>query len=123
MARESKRNGQNAYLKQRRLSWYVQLAVPLPLQSTVGAKVLTKSLNTRDLATARQRRHAAIAELQNRIGASTQQESASVTDNPSASSLLKTAIELRERMSGNICRCGAYSNIVEAMTEVAGRPA
>ncbi|MBB4000859.1 xanthine dehydrogenase YagT iron-sulfur-binding subunit [Aureimonas pseudogalii] len=31
--------------------------------------------------------------------------------------------ELRERMSGNICRCGAYSNIAEAMTEVAGRPA
>jgi xanthine dehydrogenase YagT iron-sulfur-binding subunit len=32
-----------------------------------------------------------------------------------------TAIELRERMSGNICRCGAYSNIIEAITEVAGR--
>jgi xanthine dehydrogenase YagT iron-sulfur-binding subunit len=31
--------------------------------------------------------------------------------------------ELRERMSGNICRCGAYSNIVEAITEVAGSPA
>jgi xanthine dehydrogenase YagT iron-sulfur-binding subunit len=29
--------------------------------------------------------------------------------------------EIRERMSGSICRCGAYSNIVEAMTEVAGR--
>ena len=29
-------------------------------------------------------------------------------------------MELRERMSGNICRCGAYSNIVEAITEVAG---
>jgi xanthine dehydrogenase YagT iron-sulfur-binding subunit len=28
--------------------------------------------------------------------------------------------ELRERMSGNICRCGAYSNIVDAMSEVAG---
>jgi len=27
--------------------------------------------------------------------------------------------ELRERMSGNICRCGAYSNIVEAIAEVA----
>jgi xanthine dehydrogenase YagT iron-sulfur-binding subunit len=27
--------------------------------------------------------------------------------------------EIRERMSGNICRCGAYSNIVEAITEVA----
>ena len=28
--------------------------------------------------------------------------------------------EIRERMSGNICRCGAYSNIVEAMQDVAG---
>jgi xanthine dehydrogenase YagT iron-sulfur-binding subunit len=34
-----------------------------------------------------------------------------------------TPVELRERMSGNICRCGAYSNIIEAMTEVAGRDA
>jgi len=34
-----------------------------------------------------------------------------------------TAVELRERMSGNICRCGAYSNIVDAITEVAGRAA
>ena len=31
--------------------------------------------------------------------------------------------ELRERMSGNICRCGAYSNIVDAIGEVAGRKA
>lgn len=31
--------------------------------------------------------------------------------------------ELRERMSGNICRCGAYSNIAEAMAEVAGADA
>ena len=29
-------------------------------------------------------------------------------------------MELRERMSGNICRCGAYSNIHEAINEVAG---
>ncbi len=29
--------------------------------------------------------------------------------------------EIRERMSGNICRCGAYSNIVEAISEVAAR--
>jgi xanthine dehydrogenase YagT iron-sulfur-binding subunit len=34
-----------------------------------------------------------------------------------------TSEELRERMSGNICRCGAYSNIAEAITEVAGRSA
>ena len=33
---------------------------------------------------------------------------------------LLSAAELRERMSGNICRCGAYSNIVDAITEVAG---
>ena len=33
---------------------------------------------------------------------------------------LLSADELRERMSGNICRCGAYSNILEAITEVAG---
>jgi xanthine dehydrogenase YagT iron-sulfur-binding subunit len=31
-----------------------------------------------------------------------------------------TSAEIRERMSGNICRCGAYSNILDAMTEVAG---
>ncbi len=31
--------------------------------------------------------------------------------------------EVRERMSGNICRCGAYSNIIEAIVEVAGERA
>jgi xanthine dehydrogenase YagT iron-sulfur-binding subunit len=31
-----------------------------------------------------------------------------------------TAEEMRERMSGNICRCGAYSNIIDAMKDVAG---
>ncbi len=30
-----------------------------------------------------------------------------------------TAEEVRERMSGNLCRCGAYSNIVDSITEVA----
>ncbi len=34
-----------------------------------------------------------------------------------------TGTEMRERMSGNICRCGAYSNIAEAMAEVAGESA
>jgi xanthine dehydrogenase YagT iron-sulfur-binding subunit len=27
--------------------------------------------------------------------------------------------EIRERMSGNLCRCGAYNNIVDAIMEVA----
>lgn len=31
--------------------------------------------------------------------------------------------EIRERMSGNLCRCGGYSNIVEAVQEVAGQKA
>ena len=30
-----------------------------------------------------------------------------------------TDAEIRERMSGNICRCGAYSNILAAITQVA----
>ncbi len=34
-----------------------------------------------------------------------------------------TNAELRERMSGNICRCGAYSNIAEAIADVAGNKA
>jgi xanthine dehydrogenase YagT iron-sulfur-binding subunit len=28
---------------------------------------------------------------------------------------------IRERMSGNLCRCGAYVNIVAAIAEVAAR--
>jgi xanthine dehydrogenase YagT iron-sulfur-binding subunit len=44
--------------------------------------------------------------------------SESLTERPEA-----TDAELRERMSGNICRCGAYSNIQEAIREVAGRTA
>jgi xanthine dehydrogenase YagT iron-sulfur-binding subunit len=40
---------------------------------------------------------------------------ANLTDDPKL-----TEAELRERMSGNICRCGAYSNIVEAIADVAG---
>jgi xanthine dehydrogenase YagT iron-sulfur-binding subunit len=42
----------------------------------------------------------------------------SLTERPQPSNA-----ELRERMSGNICRCGAYSNILEAISEVAGKGA
>ena len=34
---------------------------------------------------------------------------------------LLSADELRERMSGNICHCSAYSNIIDTMTEVGGK--
>lgn len=56
-----------SYLKRRRLGWYVQLAVPVALQPIVGAKVLTRSLRTRDEAEAKRRRHGVIAELQQQL--------------------------------------------------------
>ena len=33
----------------------------------------------------------------------------------------KTEAEVRELMSGNVCRCGAYSNILTAVMEVVGK--
>ena len=45
-----------------------------------------------------------------------------VTDDLTTPTVASLA-EFRERMSGNICRCGAYSNIMEAITEVAERKA
>lgn len=37
-----------------------------------------------------------------------------------APGMMLTDDEIRERMSGNICRCGAYSNILAAVKEVQG---
>ena len=34
----------------------------------------------------------------------------------------RTADEIRELMSGNICRCGAYPNIVAAIQQAMGQP-
>jgi xanthine dehydrogenase YagT iron-sulfur-binding subunit len=34
--------------------------------------------------------------------------------------MIPTEAEIRERMSGNICRCAAYANIVAAVRDVAG---
>lgn len=34
----------------------------------------------------------------------------------------KTAAEIRELMSGNLCRCGAYPNIVAAIQQAMGQP-
>ncbi len=41
----------------------------------------------------------------------------SVTEDLSSGSIALTSDELRERMSGNLCRCGAYNGIVAAITE------
>src|SRR6266436_4601448 len=47
-----------------------------------------------------------------------------VTRDVSAGEMPLTDEEIRERMSGNLCRCGAYANIVPAIREAAeaGRP-
>jgi xanthine dehydrogenase YagT iron-sulfur-binding subunit len=42
-----------------------------------------------------------------------------ITDDMAADPPL-TREEIRERMSGNLCRCGAYVNIVTAIEDVAG---
>jgi xanthine dehydrogenase YagT iron-sulfur-binding subunit len=39
-----------------------------------------------------------------------------VTEDLSAETVLLTRDELRERMSGNLCRCGAHNGIVDAIT-------
>jgi xanthine dehydrogenase YagT iron-sulfur-binding subunit len=41
-----------------------------------------------------------------------------VTDDLAAETVTLSRDELCERMSGNLCRCGAYNGIVDAITEV-----
>jgi xanthine dehydrogenase YagT iron-sulfur-binding subunit len=41
-----------------------------------------------------------------------------VTDDLGATAIALDYDELRERMSGNLCRCGAHNGIVDAITEV-----
>lgn len=40
-----------------------------------------------------------------------------------AETIEPTSDEIRERMSGNLCRCGAHNGIVAAITEYMGKPA
>jgi xanthine dehydrogenase YagT iron-sulfur-binding subunit len=42
-----------------------------------------------------------------------------IGETPKTSPVTLGAAEIRERMSGNLCRCGAYVNIVAAITDVA----
>ena len=46
-----------------------------------------------------------------------------VTPELTASAMQVAEAEIRERMSGNICRCAAYPNIVAAILEAAGKAA
>jgi len=45
-----------------------------------------------------------------------------VTADVAADQIALSDEEIRERMSGNICRCAAYPNIVAAIHDVAGEP-
>jgi xanthine dehydrogenase YagT iron-sulfur-binding subunit len=50
-------------------------------------------------------------------------QASAVTRDVRKSNIALTDDEIRERMSGNLCRCGAYTNIVAAVREVAnGQP-
>jgi xanthine dehydrogenase YagT iron-sulfur-binding subunit len=42
-----------------------------------------------------------------------------VTDNVATRDIELSSAEIRERMSGNLCRCGAYNGIVSAIESVA----
>jgi len=46
-----------------------------------------------------------------------------VTDDLSAETIAPSHDELRERMSGNLCRCGAYNGIVAAIAETCAEDA
>jgi len=47
----------------------------------------------------------------------------SATEDLTAKTVKLTDAEIRERMSGNICRCSAYPQIVDAIRDVAGAAA
>ena len=80
------------YLKRRKLGWYVQLPVPLKHQEAMGAKVLTRSLRTRDESEAHKLRHRVIAELQQSIN----QTVAAAPKAPTAEAILESAARARE---------------------------
>jgi xanthine dehydrogenase YagT iron-sulfur-binding subunit len=46
-----------------------------------------------------------------------------VTEGDEVAASEPTEAEIRERMSGNLCRCGAYNGIVAAIQDVAGTDA
>jgi len=50
-------------------------------------------------------------------------EPSQVTEDLDAGTVVLTDEEIRERMSGNICRCSAYPQILEAIRDVAGAAA
>ena len=47
-------------------------------------------------------------------------EPSQATDDLAAETIVLTDAEIRERMSGNICRCSAYPQILEAIRDIAG---
>jgi xanthine dehydrogenase YagT iron-sulfur-binding subunit len=46
-----------------------------------------------------------------------------VTEDIGAETISRSREEMRERMSGNLCRCGAHNGIIDAISEVYGEQA
>jgi aerobic-type carbon monoxide dehydrogenase small subunit (CoxS/CutS family) len=62
--------------------------------------------------------HAGPNLLGNRHGRGASEGGAELTEDLVAEAIPLSHDELRERMSGNLCRCGAYNGIVDAITDV-----
>ena len=67
--------------------------------------------------------HAGPNLLGNRHGGRASEEAPSYVTEDVAGAISLSHDELRERMSGNLCRCGAYNGIVEAIRETFGEAA
>jgi hypothetical protein len=65
--RKSHEMPDNRHLQKRRQTWYVRVAVPESLWKTIGKQHIVKSLQTRDVAEARQLRWAALSEIKSQL--------------------------------------------------------
>lgn len=57
----------NSYLKQRRKGWYIRVPVPKYAQEAYGQKEVTRTLKTKSLSEAKQRKHAALTQIYSEI--------------------------------------------------------
>ena len=68
-------------------------------------------------------RHTSAVDIGAQVGISAEEIRAGVPSHVTgdlSAEITLTDAEIRERMSGNICRCGAYANILDAVQDVAG---
>ena len=67
MLAKAERSLNTTHLKKRRQTWYARHTVPPVLQGVLGRSEFVRSLKTRDLREANQRKHAVLAQMQSEI--------------------------------------------------------